>query len=373
MGRAWPARRAPQCFGDGRCGLCLPGDTRCREGGLEICDEAGIDFLPSTCPLETPLCIDGACATCPEEVVCAPSLISWGSTKIMVELLAPFSIYPVVYVEPSPPFLGEKGELAADVDGDGATDLIAWRDSTIDVARGLANAFSSPASFFVGATASNGVRARLAGDVDGDGLGDLVEWNSDSVWVLLSTGSAFGSPTMWLQADVGGGPAHLLGDVDGDGRADLVAVTATGASVALSTGSTFTAPAVWSTEPTSGAYGHHLGDFDGDGRADLLTWGTFEKRISLSTGLDFTAPVVWADVEFYGITAVPGSLVHDHDDDGDDDLLALSAVDIYVLPSDGAVLTVPYFQLSGSVYHAVDRGYHVGRSCAKVSRCGGQR
>lgn len=42
-----------------------------------------------------------------------------------------------------------------------------------------------------------GTSATLAADVNGDGKTDLVAVNSGSIWVMTSTGSGFNPPTKW--------------------------------------------------------------------------------------------------------------------------------------------------------------------------------
>jgi hypothetical protein len=360
---------APICAGVGACGTCAPGATRCEGGLLETCDATGLGYQASACPDEAPVCREGLCQSCGEELVCGAAHISWSTASVGAVIFPPSLsafLYPVTFLTPSRPFEGTQAELAADVDGDELTDLVAWGDGAIEVALARAGALQPPAVFHTGATAS-AARARRAADVTGDGRADLIEWTASEVDVLVSTGDAFIAPAPWLTADLGGDAAHLVGDVDGDGRADLVAVVGDAAWVALSTGDGFAPATSWSSAVAPVGLGYHLADFDGDARADLLAWHDWEKLVALSTGSAFAEPATWSTVSL--ASWIPeNNVVIDVDQDGKNDLLAVGDNWMWTQRSAGDA-----FLLQEMVFwaapHVADRSRHVGRLCSTIERC----
>ena len=115
---------------------------------------------------------------------------------------------------------------AADVDGDGAVDLVTERDLRQRFGlRNLGNGtFAAQVTYAVG----NGSPSVTAADVDGDGAVDLVTTNyfSGTVFRSCGTWATVRSPHRWHYA-VGDSVWFVTAaDVDGDGAVDLVTATA---------------------------------------------------------------------------------------------------------------------------------------------------
>ncbi len=99
-------------------------------------------------------------------------------------------------------------------------DLVASTERRARLLRNVGDGmFAAPESVGVG-------HPLAAADLDGDGAHDLVLTRSDSTWVLMrdTVGGGFGAPGPPLT----GGVSLGLGDLDGDGRADLVTEDAIG-------------------------------------------------------------------------------------------------------------------------------------------------
>jgi hypothetical protein len=172
-----------------------------------------------------------------------------------------------------------RAAAAADLDGDGATDLTVWRPGTgewftLTSASGYSGASARVTQW---GNASQG-DVPLSGELDGDGVMDLVVWRSGSgtwFWLTSSTGyapAAAGSKQWGSQAL---GDIPFLGDVDGDGRADLVLWRAsTGTWYWLTSSSGYAYPSAGSRQWGSQSQGDVplLGDIDGDGAVDLIVW-----------------------------------------------------------------------------------------------------
>jgi hypothetical protein len=175
--------------------------------------------------------------------------------------------------------------LAADINGDGAADLLldGAAGTGVTAAQHLGGAggpSAAPDAWF-----GDGAALAAAGDVDGDGYDDLV-------------GSVAGTSVFWFGGPDGVDPARtdqrpgvlqLLGDVDGDGRADLfgtperVHTFEDPVDVVLhhARGGVGWAESVVSLSPVGGFWIWDLGvsavgDLDGDGYADL---GVVEREL----------------------------------------------------------------------------------------------
>ncbi len=171
--------------------------------------------------------------------------------------------------------------LAADVDGDGRTDLVQVVDAasvaSVVIHRSTGAGFASlpPASLGVPVAATSW----LVGDVNGDGLSDLIQAGLSAgagVRTFGSTGSSYVS--RGEDAALGAGLATSSWqalDRNGDGRTDLVQVSSAAGVVVLTpylSGSSGFGPgtSVTTTEPLETELGWLAGDVDGDGRADLV-------------------------------------------------------------------------------------------------------
>lgn len=205
---------------------------------------------------------------------------------------------------------------AADVDGDGRSDLVVstpTRDgTTLSVALSAGDGTFSPArTWFAGDLVADDAGLAV-GDFDGDGDDDLVHYSATGEYgdtadlvMLASTGSSFE-----VDGDVAEVPEQIgdayysldviqAGDVDGDGTPELVAYNPYGmdALVFEWEGTSFVQQDLWTEEepPEAGGGGIYgvLGDVDGDGLTDIVTSGTDGLRVHLSTGDGFDYAPGW--------------------------------------------------------------------------------
>ena len=174
-------------------------------------------------------------------------------------------------------FFCQLGEVCkvADVNGDGKADSVTFtHNGTPQIYVALSNGTAfGPAQEWSGFFCQQGETCAV-GDVDGDGATDVVAFSSDSsAWVSLSTKSGFSPPQRWSSNICPTGEVCTVADVNGDGVADAVAF-AHGSSpqvdVALSTGSSFAdSPALWDDFFCKSYETCLVGDVNGDGVADL--------------------------------------------------------------------------------------------------------
>jgi hypothetical protein len=156
-----------------------------------------------------------------------------------------------------------------------------------------------------------------AADVNGDGRADLVAFTplTGLVWVSLSQATGFGPNATWQGYFCVKGERCFVGDANGDGKADLVAfkpgalgVEKGNVLVAPSNGTAFGSAQTWHGYFCVDTERCLTGDMNGDGQADVLllkAWGnSLQSLVSLSNAKQFLNPVPfsWSD-------AVSGSTV----------------------------------------------------------------
>jgi hypothetical protein len=191
--------------------------------------------------------------------------------------------------------------MLADVDGDGAADIVGLGDAgawvsyfsvagdTFTAPRLLVRNFGSQQGWRVGD------HPRELGDVNGDGRADIVGFGHRGVSVAYSQGYASFSPVALKTAEFGQvqgwrGDRHLrtLADVDGNGVQDLVGFGNAGVLTAQGRADdTFEAPFLkvpyygyddgWS----EARYPRLLGDTNGDGREDIVGFGHSATYVAL--------------------------------------------------------------------------------------------
>jgi hypothetical protein len=173
---------------------------------------------------------------------------------------------------------------AGDFDGDGHMDIAisSSAENTVTVLLGKGDgSFRSQSTFGTG----NAPLSVIPGDFNGDGQLDLVTPNNadSSASVLLGNGDGtFQARGVY---SVGHNPNAIApGDFNGDGKADLVTADLyTGASVLLGNGNgTLQHNVVY---PTGGeSYAIVVGDFNGDNKADLATANAANSTVSVLLG-----------------------------------------------------------------------------------------
>jgi RHS repeat-associated protein len=205
--------------------------------------------------------------------------------------------------------------LMADVNGDGRSDIIGFGNTQVQVSVSLGEHFATPAKWSGEMTWGNGgweatTTIRSAADINGDGRSDIIGFGNSTVLFQLSTGTGF-APVQKINRSftkAGGGYQTVQGnprfmaDVNGDGRADIVGFKRKGeVEVGLSTGKSFTAPELWTSAFEAGSsagwvYGRnprYVMDVNGDGLADLIGFRDTAVVVAFSTGQSFTAPQEW--------------------------------------------------------------------------------
>lgn len=172
------------------------------------------------------------------------------------------------------------GMTVADVNRDGRLDLIGTRasgepgDASVFVTLGRAGGFGATTDYVAGIDAS----AIAAADLDGDGAVDLVIAEQDysgtnvsNAMVMMNRGNGTFAPAVVYQMPEGVGSIEL-GNLGGDARPDLVTVNWSGEAIGVRINAgngTFGAPMQFTVGPNP--QGVAIADFDGDGRMDLAT------------------------------------------------------------------------------------------------------
>lgn len=159
-----------------------------------------------------------------------------------------------------------------DFNNDGASDVmirpavsLGLTVVNLQVLLSTRSAFAAPADW---GTWQAG-REAVAADVDGDGADDVIgrSTSDGTVQAAYSTGAQFDAPRPFGTGTTQGNVSYA--DVTGDGNADQVTASTSGAiEVASSTGSTLTPPISSGAAPAGAAVA--VGDVDGDGISDVL-------------------------------------------------------------------------------------------------------
>lgn len=259
------------------------------------------------------------------------------------------------YFAPNSGWTAGAPRYLADVNGDGAADIVGFNDG-IEVALALASGgFETPTTWFSDFGVKQGWQGSnvLLADVNGDGKSDAIAMNQQtrSVNVALSTGSGF-SQTGWDQsyayfADSSVWDAdtpRMMSDVNGDGLSDIIGFS-TQVTVGLSNGAGFEAPETWSTGFNAPDWTKDtprmMSDVNGDGRADVIGFNDGGVAIALSNGSAFVAGN-WNQGSLNGLGLAQGGsasqtnrLVADINADGLLDVLAFTPNAVQVGLSDG--------------------------------------
>jgi VCBS repeat-containing protein len=208
---------------------------------------------------------------------------------------------------------------AADVDGDGKTDVIVADASTGKVSVFLGNGDGTTAITAVSPQTQVGSEptALVVADFDDDGTPDLAVANKGSNTVSILLGDGDGTFTPDSTVSVGTAPRSLaVGDFNGDGEDDLAVANGGSATISIRLGNgdgTFTSAATITLSSSPGAVA--VGDVTGDGTPDVVVSrpsansisvfagngdGTFQPPVSYAVGSQPTALLV-ADLNADGV------------------------------------------------------------------------
>ncbi len=191
---------------------------------------------------------------------------------------------------------------AADVNGDGRDDLVAFGHGGVHVALTDNNEFfpQSLAPILGIRNFSNdaggwdvNLHSRVMADVNGDGKADIVGFGSRGALVSLSNGDGTFSAQNLASNDFGTWDTdyeiRTAADVNGDGKADIVAFGHGGVHVALAQNNGQFGPNMLVLRNFTIDSGWHLSkhvrtlaDVNGDGKADIIGFGTSKVFVSLS-------------------------------------------------------------------------------------------
>ena len=239
-----------------------------------------------------------------------------------------------------------EASVIADLIGDGSADLAVTVDAPdrVRIFTGLGNgSFGGAVDVFTGAGTSP--HTPIAADLDGDGDTDLAVTlkNVNRIQVLRNDGGSF---TLAGSATTAAEPRDLFAaDLDGDGDIDLVASCRDGdaISVALNDG----AGGMISKSIGVGADPRSVtaGDLDGDGDADIAVSSNDARRVDLLLGDGAGNFASGGNISFGGNLRPEGLAATDVDGDGDLDLVATASGNglqvLSVMISNGGVFGAP--------------------------------
>ncbi len=218
--------------------------------------------------------------------------------------------------------------LCADINGDGADDIVVGNDGPNHVYYNTAGTFALDpdwSSFFSGDTTS-----LACADVDGDGDLDVAAGNDgEQNTVYFNTGTELQRMPGWFSQDTQYTQSVAFGDVDGDGWVELAAGNRRGPSGYYPNhNGTLGATYAWTTSGTDYTNSISFADLDGDGASDLVCGNSGRNTVYYNyQGLLIENPI-WVSSDHIVTTELATA---DVDGDGDLDLAA----------ANGGGMTVP--------------------------------
>jgi hypothetical protein len=225
---------------------------------------------------------------------------------------------------------GARSVHAADVDGDGDVDVLSasYEDDTV---AWYENNGASPPSFTrrVISSAEDSASSVYAADVDGDGNTDVLSaslWGDTIAWYEHNGAKPAGFTRRVVTTAADGAYSVHAADVDGDGDVDVLSASYVDDTVAWYENNGASPPGF--TErvlktAADGAYSVHAADVDGDGDVDVLSASSLDDTVAWYENNGASPP---SFTEHVITTAADGARsVHAADVDGDGDIDLLSA------------------------------------------------
>jgi len=229
---------------------------------------------------------------------------------------------------------GASSVYAADVDGDGDPDVLSASQNDGKIAWYENDGGSSPTfTSHTITTAADGARSVYAADLDGDGDTDILSasWEDNKVAWYENNGAsppAFTTHVITTNAD----DAHAVyaADVDRDGDLDVLSASWMDKTIAWyenDGGSPLAFSRHVITTAADGAYAVYVADVNGDGDPDVLSASQNDNKIAWYENNGAATP---AFISHTITTAAEGALsvyAVDVDRDGDTDVLSASYLD----------------------------------------------
>lgn len=170
---------------------------------------------------------------------------------------------------------------AADVDGDGRSDLL-LRNATAGLTAYWIMNGATPIRYSAAFSQPAGYGPVATGDFNGDGRVDMVWARASDRTLLMWLGDGVGFSQTVVRDYANGWAVVGAGDIDGDGRSDLLLRNAAASLTAywVMNGATPVRYSATFIQPAGGYQQVASGDFNGDGRVDLV-WGRISDRTLL--------------------------------------------------------------------------------------------
>jgi hypothetical protein len=229
---------------------------------------------------------------------------------------------------------GAYSVFAADVDGDGDVDVLSASVNDNKIAW-YENDGGSPPTWTARtiSTSASGARSVFAADVDGDGDIDVLSasYDDDKIAWYESDGAA---PPVWTARTIStaadSAVSVLAADVDSDGDIDVLSASYNDDKIAWyeSNGAT---PPVWTARTISiaadGAFSVIAADVDGDGDKDALSASINDNKIAWYENNGVSPPVWTAHTISTGASGARSVFAADVNGDGGTDVLSASEAD----------------------------------------------